>query len=123
MLDCVKVTDPMVCVCVWSYSSVQRSDGLQVASLSELHVPDLGEVEDDAPMRFQAATERVNFNTSAMSPEHFLKELFRIPPPPPTTTTPGIWAIKSWRPSSSLQSITKLNDRKVNGFQESLNYT
>lgn len=69
-----------MCVCVWSYSSVQRSDGLQVASLSELHVPDLGEVEDDAPMRFQAATERVNFNTSA---EHFLKELFRAFPPPP----------------------------------------
>lgn len=98
---------------------MQHSDGLQVASLSELHVPDLGEVKDDAPMRFQAATERVNFNTSAMSPEHFLKELFWAP----TTTTPGIWAIKSWRPSSSLQSITKLNDRKVNGFQESLNYT
>lgn len=61
-----------MCVCVWAYSLVQRSDGLQVASQSELHVPDLGEVEGNAPLRLQAATEKVIFNTSATSPEHFL---------------------------------------------------
>lgn len=77
-----------MCVCVWFYSSVQSSDGPQVASLSELHVPDLGEVKDDAPVRFQAATERVNFNTSAMSPEHF-RALPPPPPPPPLEYGPS----------------------------------